>query len=96
MVKAEVDKNFEAECLGLITALDDVETERPVSRKQTFTSRRFLPKDGLQWARSYPSVIYGERLLHSVSSRSGSAMLMGRKRPKADVHLKIGHTDMNN
>ena len=85
MVKAEVDKNFEAECIGLITALDDVETERPVSRKQTVTAQRILLKDGLQCVRSYPSVIYGERPDHSVLSRSGPAMLMDRKRLKADV-----------
>ena len=40
VVKAEVDKNFQAECRGLITALDDVETERPVSRKQTVGNSR--------------------------------------------------------
>ena len=67
MVKAEVDKNFEAECLGLITALDDVETERPVSRKQTVTAQRILLKDGLQCVRSYPSVTYGERQVYSES-----------------------------
>ena len=87
VVKAEVDKNYQAEYLGLITALDDVETERPVSRKQTLKAQRFLPKDGLQWVRSYPSVIYAERPDHSVFSRSGHAMLMGRKRLVADIKL---------
>ena len=73
MVKAEVDKNYQAEYLGLITALDDVETERPVSRKQTVTAQRFLLKDGLQWAMSYPSVTYGERPEHSESRLSSQS-----------------------
>ena len=90
MVKAEVDKNFEAECLGLITPLGDVETERPFSRNQTVTAQRILLKDGLQCVRSYPSVIYGERPDHSESGLSGSAMLMGRKRLIAVVRVVIG------
>ena len=59
--------------------------ERQVSRKQTLTAQRFLLKDGLQWTRSYPSVIDGERPDHSETVLSGSAMLMGRKRLKSDL-----------
>ena len=66
------------------------ETECPVTRKQTLTAQRFLPKDGLQWAMSYPSVTYGERPDHSDIDTHPFSMLNGSYRETVqsdDVYL---------